>query len=67
MDRRDFLHRFQLDNDLFAHNQVDSITAIEFCAFVRDRDVDLLAKWNIAEYKFAARASLVSRFQKAGA
>ena len=66
MHWQDLLNRFQFDNNLVPHDQVDSITAVELNAFVCDRNIDLLAKWQTAKREFAAKASLISSFQKTG-
>jgi hypothetical protein len=54
VDWQDFFYAFQLNNYFFMNDQVEAISAVEFEAFVFDRQVDLATEIDAAKVEFVA-------------
>jgi hypothetical protein len=64
MDRQQFFHGFQFQDDFVLYEKIDLVAAIELQAFVIDGQVHLPLKAQSAQVKLMAKTLLVSRFQK---
>ena len=64
MNRQQFLHRFQFQNNFALHQQIDLVTTVQLQPFVVDGQIHLSLKSQFPKAKLVAKALLVSRFQK---
>ena len=64
VNRQQFLHGFQFQNDFVLHDEIDLITTVQLQTFVLDRQVHLPLKAQSPNAKLVAKALRVSRFQK---
>ena len=60
VNRQQFLHGFQFQNDFVLHKEIDLVTAVQLQALVLDGKVDLPLKAQPPKPEFMAKALLVS-------
>jgi hypothetical protein len=64
MNRQDPFNAFKFYHDLFTHDQIQPVTAVEPQTLVFDREVDLTTEVDAAQMEFVAQTFLVCRFQQ---
>jgi hypothetical protein len=65
MDRKDVFLALQFQYYSILNNQVEAITAVQFDAFVLDRQRDLALKNKTPQVKFATQTDFVRGFEQA--
>jgi hypothetical protein len=67
MNGKELVHSLEFDNDAILNKKIDTISAIDFNALVRNWNGDLACEGDIAQMQFMAQALFIYILKKAGA
>lgn len=59
-----FLDGFEFHDQFVSDDEIQTITAVEFYAFVVEREINLLLKWDARHCQLISQRCFVSRFQQ---